>query len=106
MTISFTKSKNNQKINTSSKYYGSSNPFHGYAPTCTWYAYGRYYEVQKGSIPSCGKSGINGNGGAFYGFAKAQGKRKTGKTPKLVPLYVGQEVENIQDKAPLDMLPL
>lgn len=83
MTISFTKSKNNQKINTSSKYYGSSNPFHGYAPTCTWYAYGRYYEVQKGSIPSCGKSGINGNGGAFYGFAKAQGKRKTGKTPKV-----------------------
>ena len=83
MTISFTKSTNNQKINTSSKYYGSSNPFHGYAPTCTWYAYGRYYEVQKGSIPSCGASGINGNGGAFYGFAKAQGKRKTGKTPKV-----------------------
>lgn len=83
MPKSFTKSKNGQAISKSNKYYGGGNPFSGYAPTCTWYAYGRYYEVKGGSIPSCGTSGINGNGGAFYGFAKAQGKRKTGKTPKV-----------------------
>ena len=79
----FTKSKNGQAISKSNKYYGSQNPFVGYAPTCTWYAYGRYYEVQGGKIPSCAESGINGNGGAFYGYAKAKGKRKTGKIPKV-----------------------
>lgn len=61
-------------------YYGSGNPFSVYAPTCTWYAFGRFCELQGISASKMfAKGGYNGNGGAWYGYALRHGKQVSKK---------------------------
>ena len=61
-------------------YYSSKNPFYssGYAGQCTWYAYGRAYEILGKKPNLCLR-----NAKEWYGYNKTNGYYKYGSTPKV-----------------------
>ena len=60
-------------------YYSSKNPFYtaGYAGQCTWYAYGRAYEILGKAPKLCLR-----NAKEWYNYNKTNGYYKYGQTPK------------------------
>lgn len=61
-------------------YYSSKNPFYssGYAGQCTWYAYGRAYEILGEKPNLCLNSAKD-----WYGYNKTKGYYKYGSVPKV-----------------------
>ena len=61
-------------------YYSSKNPFYtaGYAGQCTWYAYGRAYEILGKAPKLCLR-----NAKEWYNYNKTNGYYKYGQTPKV-----------------------
>lgn len=66
--------------NSNSYYYSNKNPFYsaGHVGQCTWYAYGRAYELL-GSKPSLS----TGNANEWYNYNKQYGYYPYGSTPQI-----------------------